>query len=150
MASSHPPAPSSPSSSPRNFTSVTPSTTVTAQMAPHVSPLVNAETLATLEATLLNTSGKVPLHNRYRALFTLKALKSDESINIIAKCFKDKNTLLKHELAYVLGQMGNTAALPILESVVEDLDQHPMVRHEVCPTLCNRSLQLIRRSSSGC
>lgn len=45
--------------------------------------------------------------------------------------FADKNTLLKHELAYVLGQMGNVDALPILESVVEDLKQHPMVRHEV-------------------
>ena len=32
-------------------------------MAPHVSPLVNAETLATLEATLLNTSGKVTAQN---------------------------------------------------------------------------------------
>ena len=55
-------------------------------MAPHVTPLVSTETLAALEATLLNTSGKVPLHNRYRALFTLKALQSTESINIIAKC----------------------------------------------------------------
>lgn len=123
-------------------------------MAPNVS-LVNAETLSGLEATLLNTSGKVPLHNRYRALFTLKALKSEEAIVIIQKCalfvlhvfvaavrlflcdtgFQDPNTLLKHELAYVLGQMGNTAALPVLEDVVDDLDQDPMVRHEVCPLL---------------
>ena len=48
-------------------------------------PVVNPETLATLEATLLNTSGTVPLHNRYRALFTLKALKNKEAIDIIAK-----------------------------------------------------------------
>lgn len=127
-------------------------------MAPNVT-LVNAETLSGLEATLLNTSGKVPLHNRYRALFTLKALKSEEAIIIIQKCalyvlyyafiavvklcrceigFQDPNTLLKHELAYVLGQMGNTAALPVLEDVVGDLDQDPMVRHEVCPLLFAR------------
>lgn len=43
------------------------------------------ETLAALEASLLNTSGKVPLHNRFRSLFTLKALKTDEAVNIIAK-----------------------------------------------------------------
>jgi deoxyhypusine monooxygenase len=41
--------------------------------------------LQELEACLLNTSGNVPLHQRYRALFTLKALKSEEAIKIISK-----------------------------------------------------------------
>jgi deoxyhypusine monooxygenase len=41
--------------------------------------------LGALEASLLNLSGNVPLHNRFRALFTLKALKSDEAVRIISK-----------------------------------------------------------------
>jgi hypothetical protein len=41
--------------------------------------------LQSLEATLLNTSGAVPLHARFRALFTLKALKSPDAIRIISK-----------------------------------------------------------------
>ena len=41
--------------------------------------------LGTLEASLLNLPGNIPLHNRFRALFTLKALKSDEAVRIISK-----------------------------------------------------------------
>lgn len=45
--------------------------------------------------------------------------------------FTDQSALLKHELAYCLGQMGLASALPVLESVLESLDEDPMVRHEV-------------------
>lgn len=48
-------------------------------------PQVTSETITALEASLLNTSGKVPLHNRFRALFTLKSLKTEEAVKIIAK-----------------------------------------------------------------
>ena len=41
--------------------------------------------LGALEASLLNISGNIPLHNRFRALFTLKALKSDDAVRIISK-----------------------------------------------------------------
>ena len=114
----------------------------------HVSP----EELTKLEAALLNTSGSVPLHNRFRALFTLKALQNDEAVRIISKgkyldsdnyfimtlilclpCegFADESALLKHELAYCLGQIKNTSALPVLESVLTNEKEDPMVRHEV-------------------
>ena len=46
---------------------------------------VDPSTLTALEAALLNTSGSVPLHNRFRALFTLKALKNDDAVRIISK-----------------------------------------------------------------
>ena len=46
--------------------------------------------------------------------------------------FADESALLKHELAYCLGQMKNTSALPMLESVLADEKEDPMVRHEVC------------------
>lgn len=109
---------------------------------------VSQSDLGNLEALLLNNAGNVPLHNRFRALFTLKALKSEEAVRIISKGsrlfltatglviddhagFQDPSALLKHELAYCLGQMKNAAALPILESVLANDREDPMVRHEV-------------------
>jgi len=46
---------------------------------------VSPAELKSLEDTLLNVSGKVALHTRFRALFTLKSLKSDEAVEIISK-----------------------------------------------------------------
>jgi deoxyhypusine monooxygenase len=46
--------------------------------------------------------------------------------------FEDSSALLKHELAYCLGQMKMQSALPVLESVLGDESEDPMVRHEVC------------------
>ena len=45
--------------------------------------------------------------------------------------FQDPSALLKHELAYCLGQMKNTTALPILETVLANGQEDSMVRHEV-------------------
>jgi deoxyhypusine monooxygenase len=47
--------------------------------------VVSPSELQALEDCLLNKSGDVVLHTRFRALFTLKALKSEESVQIISK-----------------------------------------------------------------
>ena len=49
--------------------------------------------------------------------------------------FTDQSTLLKHELAYVLGQMKNPSALPTLERVLRNLEEDPMVRHEAAEAM---------------
>lgn len=72
----------------------------------------------------------LPLKERFRALFTLKNLGGKWAVENIAKCFNDKSCLLKHELAYCLGQMQNYDAIPYLVKVLEDVSQEPMVRHE--------------------
>ena len=41
--------------------------------------------LQRLEDCLLNKSNEVALHTRFRALFTLKSLKSEDAVQIIAK-----------------------------------------------------------------
>jgi deoxyhypusine monooxygenase len=110
---------------------------------------ISQSKLGELETLLLNTSGNVPLHNRFRALFTLKSLKTDQAVEIIGKGrrsrhpsriyrmkrvsgFSDESALLKHELAYCLGQTKNVTAVPTLESVLANESEDPMVRHEVC------------------
>lgn len=72
----------------------------------------------------------LPMKERFRALFTLKNLGGNLAIENIAKCFNDESCLLKHELAYCLGQMRDEYAIPYLIKVLEDDKQEPMVRHE--------------------
>jgi len=96
---------------------------------------VSDSELKTLEDVLLNTSGTVPLHTRFRALFTLKSLKSDKAVRVISAGFNDQSALLKHELAYCLGQMKSDLALPTLEHVLRDTSEDPMVRHEAAEAM---------------
>jgi deoxyhypusine monooxygenase len=109
-----------------------------------LTPVIASKTLSGLQSTLLNEKGSIPLAQRFRALFTLKSFAkstavveddggpvSDAAIHIIAQGFSDPSALLKHELAYVLGQMGNLRAVPVLEQVLGDMHQDAMVRHEV-------------------
>ncbi|KAG8694378.1 deoxyhypusine hydroxylase [Ceratobasidium sp. 395] len=97
--------------------------------------MATQETFDKLEASLLNTPGDIPLHARFRSLFTLKSLPSQQSIDIISKGFSDESALLKHELAYVLGQMGDSRAIPALCNVLSNEDEDPMVRHEAAEAL---------------
>lgn len=71
-----------------------------------------------------------PLKERFRALFTLKNIGGPRAIQEIHNCFKDPSALLKHELAYCLGQMQDSRAISILVDVLKDTTQEPMVRHE--------------------
>lgn len=44
---------------------------------------------------------------------------------------RDSSNLLAHEAAFALGQMQDVDAIPALETVLNDLSLHPIVRHEV-------------------
>ena len=97
--------------------------------------------LGKLEAALLNVSGETKLDARFRTLFTLKGLGSmsddrrERVIEIISKGFADDSALLKHELAYVLGQLQDTRALEKLNKVLSDEQEHTMVRHEAAEAM---------------
>jgi len=113
--------------------------------------MVTDDQLAGLRATLLNTSGSSPLHERFRALFMLKAVGGDEVVQIISGGLDDPSPLLKHELAYVLGQLRNPKAIPTLEGVLQNSDgKHcSKVRHEAAEALgalsSESSLPLLRK-----
>jgi deoxyhypusine monooxygenase len=103
--------------------------------------------LPVISNALLNRSGNVSMAVRFRALFALKALAlegNNQAVDIIAEGsppfasqtaqsvgFKDESELLKHELAYVLGQTGNLYAIEYLEHVLDNPDEQEIVRHEV-------------------
>lgn len=72
---------------------------------------------------------------RFRALFALCYVGNDFAVHSIGRCFSDKSALLKHELAYVLGQMRLPSALPILKDVLYNKDEEAMVRHEAAEAM---------------
>ena len=67
---------------------------------------------------------------RFRALFTLKNIGGQQCIDWIAKAFGDESALLKHKVAYCLGQLQDPLAIPILTQVLSDPARELMVRHE--------------------
>lgn len=74
---------------------------------------------------------KEPLAKRFRALFTLRNIVCQESIDAIGQVLHDdESALLKHECAYCMGQMKDPLAIPYLIKTIKDETQHPMVRHE--------------------
>ncbi|RDW69434.1 putative deoxyhypusine hydroxylase [Coleophoma cylindrospora] len=95
-------------------------------------------TVLALRKTLVSESE--PLARRFRALFSLKHLACQPettlpAIQAIAAGFKSPSALLKHELAYCLGQSHNLAASPFLRTVLEDKHEDPMCRHEAAEAL---------------
>ena len=53
----------------------------------------------------------------------------------LCKGFTSESALLRHEIAYVLGQMQNPVALPDLIARLEDPEEHVMVRHEAAEAM---------------
>lgn len=83
---------------------------------------------------LLNDQNK-PLFDRYRAMFRLRDIGTNEAVSALASGFNDPSALFKHEIAYVFGQMGNPAAVPRLVEVLGRMEEAPMVRHEAAEAL---------------
>jgi deoxyhypusine monooxygenase len=114
----------------------------------------NTATISSLRESLCAESTPLPI--RFRALFSLKHVACNstgqdslDAIEAIAAAFVSPSALLKHELAYCLGQTANLAAVPCLQKVLEDLDEDPMCRHEAAEALGALgdvgSLELLRR-----
>lgn len=104
----------------------------------------NPETDLTIQALRKTlTTEQVPLAARFRALFSLKhfaCLKPPTSqtlpaIHSIAAAFTSPSALLKHELAYCLGQTKNDNAIPFLRAVLENKSEDAMCRHEAAEAL---------------
>ena len=84
-------------------------------------------------ATLCDES--LPMFQRMRSVFSLRNLGSDEACLALCSGFSASSALLRHELAYVLGQMQNDTALPALIERLSDAGEHIMVRHEAAEAL---------------
>lgn len=76
-----------------------------------------------------------PIFERFRALFALRTLNTDEAARILGQAMLvDRSALLRHECTYVLGQMQRPVVVPQLVQALGH-DPHPMVRHEAAEAL---------------
>lgn len=105
---------------------------------------IDTASLEQLRDVLLNHDGAVKLANRFRALFNLKCVAEEaanrdeahKAIDYIASCFQDSSELLKHEVAYVLGQTKDLyASKPLRQCLTDSENQQIMVRHEAAEAL---------------
>ena len=96
-------------------------------------PPAKASTLTSLKEQLCDE--EQPMFQRMRAVFALRNQRTDEACLVLCRGFSSKSALLRHEIAYVLGQMQNPVALPTLVERLEDSDEHVMVRHEAAEAM---------------
>ncbi|XP_075265634.1 deoxyhypusine hydroxylase-like [Convolutriloba macropyga] len=86
-----------------------------------------------LQERLINE--KLPLYERYVAMFKLRNINSTESTRALCKGFGASSALFRHEVAYVLGQMQNESSIKALSDVLANTNEESMVRHECAEAL---------------
>ena len=97
-------------------------------------PPASVKDVAALKNTLCDTN--CSLFERYKAMFSLRNLNTEESVLAICAGFEEeKSALFRHEIAYVLGQLQHPAAAESLKKVLLKNTENPMVRHEAAEAL---------------
>jgi len=96
-------------------------------------PASNELTVERLRVTLCDENER--MFQRMRALFSLRNIGGKSAVDALADAFESSSALLKHEIAYVLGQMQDDNAVPHLINRLEDLHEDVMVRHEAAEAL---------------
>lgn len=96
-------------------------------------PAFSGAQVGRLRGTLCDENAR--MFDRMRALFALRNIGGAESIDALAGGFESESALLKHEIAYVMGQMQDSHAVPYLIQRLSDADEDLMVRHEAAEAL---------------
>ncbi|KAJ8623777.1 hypothetical protein MRB53_032307 [Persea americana] len=96
-------------------------------------PASHTSSVDQLREVLLNE--EKGMYERYAALFALRNHGEDAAVNAIIASLGAGSALLRHEVAYVLGQLQNKAASATLSEVLRNVNEHPMVRHEAAEAL---------------
>ena len=96
-------------------------------------PPSNDSRVESLRNTICNEDEK--MFQRMRALFALRNIGGKDSVEALAAAFSSNSALLKHEIAYVMGQMQDSHAVPHLIDRLADADEDVMVRHEAAEAL---------------
>lgn len=98
------------------------------------SPPAHIKDVAELKRILLDE--KETLFDRYRAMFSLRNMGSEESIIALASGLKSHTSaLFRHEVAFVLGQLQHKCSIPFLVENLRDESENEMVRHECAEAL---------------
>jgi len=78
-----------------------------------------------------------PIFERYRAMFSLRNRGGELAVQQLCKALTtdDSSALLRHEVAYVLGQMQHPSSVEALAESLRRRGEHEMVRHESAEAL---------------
>eukprot|EP01112_Ceratiomyxa_fruticulosa_P016382 TRINITY_DN4938_c0_g2_i1.p1 TRINITY_DN4938_c0_g2~~TRINITY_DN4938_c0_g2_i1.p1 ORF type:complete len:360 (-),score=61.11 TRINITY_DN4938_c0_g2_i1:34-1113(-) len=100
-----------------------------------IAPTVTKEQIDEIKKSLLDPS--LSIDKRYRSVFTLRGIGSGLAVEALSSVLdpSEPSALLRHEVAYCLGQMGDLSAFPTLCKVLADVNEHPMVRHEAAEAI---------------
>jgi len=98
-------------------------------------PPLSADGLSIDELRRQLMSSESSLFRRYRAMFTLRNMNTDEAAVALLDGFQDSSALFRHEIAYVLGQMQRASTIEGLAVVLQNENEHRMVRHEAAEAL---------------
>ncbi len=96
-------------------------------------PCEDMSDVSKLQKLLMDTDKN--MFERYRAMFALREIGSEEAVLALATGFSDKSAVFRHEVAYVMGQIQHPAAIESLKTMLENGEEHPMVRHEAAEAL---------------
>lgn len=77
------------------------------------------------------------IESKYRAIFYFRDLNTPEAVEMLGSGFKFSSDLLKHEIAYVFGQMENPLSVKALIEVLLNENEADIVRHEAAEALGN-------------
>jgi len=77
------------------------------------------------------------IFERYRSMFSLRNKGGEDCVLQLCRALTTdtSSALLRHEVAYVLGQMQHPASVEALETSLRRQDEHDMVRHESAEAL---------------
>lgn len=75
------------------------------------------------------------LYKKYKAMFFLRDCGTEKARSMLIEAFDDSSALLKHELAFIMGQMRMEEGIHRLNQVMNDEREHGMVRHEAAEAL---------------
>jgi deoxyhypusine monooxygenase len=101
----------------------------------------------------------LPIFERYRAMFSLRNKRGGDCVAQLCRALTTdtSSALLRHEVAYVLGQMQHPESVDALEISLRREDEHEMVRHESAEALgaiegrwddCERILEEFTKDSN--
>jgi deoxyhypusine monooxygenase len=96
-------------------------------------PPSDEKNIQTLRESLCDEQERMFL--RMRALFSLRNIGGKNAVDALAAAFLSDSALLKHEIAYVMGQMQDSSAVPHLIDRLSDMEEDVMVRHEAAEAL---------------
>ena len=96
-------------------------------------PAREVSSVKELRTTICDESER--MFQRMRALFALRNIGGKDAVEALAAAYSSKSALLKHEIAYVMGQMQDAHAVPYIIERLEDMEEDLMVRHEAAEAL---------------